>query len=206
MQGIVYVLSNPAMPGMVKIGKTTAEDPQVRLDQLYNTSVPVPFECEVAVRVQDVGQCEQVLHQAFAQCRVNPRREFFKIEAEDVIPLLRYLGDEDVTPNVKPDGDAADPVDVHAGEKLRRQRRPNMDFHEMGILDGAELRLYDPSSERSGIAIVVGPRTVSVDEEEMSITAATRKFFDVDYAKPPGYSWTYEGRLLRDIYNETYDD
>lgn len=205
MQGIVYVLSNPAMPGLVKIGKTTAEDPQVRLDQLYNTSVPVPFECEVAVRVQDVGQCEQALHQAFAQCRVNPRREFFKIEAEDVVPLLKYLGDEDVTPGVKATGEAANPVDVQAGEKLRRQRRPNMDFHEMG-LDGAELRLYDPSGERSGTAIVVGPRTVSVDGEEMSITAATRKFFDVDYAKPPGFSWTYEGRLLRDIYNETYAD
>ena len=206
MQGIIYVLSNPAMPGLVKIGKTTQDDPQVRLDQLYNTSVPVPFTCEIAVRVTDVGQCESVLHQAFVQSRVNPRREFFNLEAEDIIPLLSYLGEEDVTPSVKPEGDAADPVDMRAGENLRRQRRPNMDFHEMGILDGSELRLYDPSGERSGIAIVVGPRRVSVDGEEMTITAATRKFFDVDYAKPPGYSWTYQGRLLRDIYNETYDD
>ena len=206
VQGIVYVVSNPAMPGLVKIGKTKAEDPKVRLDQLYDTNVPVPFICEIAVRVADVDQCERALHQAFAQSRVNPRREFFNLEAEDILPLLSYLGEEDVTPSVKPEGDAADPVDVRAGENLRRQRRPNMDFHEMSIPDGSELRLYDPSGERSGIAIVVGPRRVSVDGEEMTITAATRKFFDVDYAKPPGYSWTHQGRLLRDIYNETYDD
>lgn len=206
VQGIIYVLSNPAMPGLVKIGKTTQDDPQVRLDQLYNTSVPVPFTCEIAVKVADVTQCESVLHQAFVQSRVNPRREFFNLEAEDVIPLLSYLGEEDVTPSVKPEGDAADPIDVQSGENLRRQRRPNMDFHKMGIIDGSELRLYDPSGERSGIAVVVGPRRVSVDGEEMTISAATKRFLGADHTPRPGYSWTYQGRLLRGIYNETYDD
>ena len=41
MPDIVYVLTNPAMPGFVKIGYTT--DIQARLKQLHNTSVPVPF-------------------------------------------------------------------------------------------------------------------------------------------------------------------
>ena len=34
---IVYVLTNPAMPGLVKIGRTTREDPQVRMNELYTT-------------------------------------------------------------------------------------------------------------------------------------------------------------------------
>ena len=42
--GIVYVLTNPAMPGIVKIGKTHASLGS-RLSQLYSTGVPVPFEC-----------------------------------------------------------------------------------------------------------------------------------------------------------------
>lgn len=44
MAVIIYALTNPAMPNLVKIGKTESQDPQVRMDQLYNTSVPLPFE------------------------------------------------------------------------------------------------------------------------------------------------------------------
>ena len=51
--GIVYLLINEAMPGFVKIGKTTRSDPQVRIDELYNSSVPVPFECVLAVKVEN---------------------------------------------------------------------------------------------------------------------------------------------------------
>ena len=39
--GIVYVLTNAAMSGLVKIGKTTQNDFKIRLSQLYSTGVPV---------------------------------------------------------------------------------------------------------------------------------------------------------------------
>ncbi|MYF88497.1 MAG: GIY-YIG nuclease family protein, partial [Boseongicola sp. SB0676_bin_33] len=54
--GIVYVLTNEAMPGLVKIGRTTQDDPRVRMDQLYNgaSGVPVPFDCVLAMRAEDI--------------------------------------------------------------------------------------------------------------------------------------------------------
>ena len=79
---IVYVLTNPAMPGLTKIGKTTQEDIKSRLSQLYTTGVPVPFECIYACQVNDCGAVESALHLAFGNTRVNPKREFFKIEPE----------------------------------------------------------------------------------------------------------------------------
>ena len=48
-EGIVYVLTNPAMPRMVKIGRTGREI-GARLSDLYTTGVPLPFECEYAAR------------------------------------------------------------------------------------------------------------------------------------------------------------
>jgi T5orf172 domain len=53
MLQIVYVLTNPAMPGLVKIGKTYADDVGVRLGQLYTTGVPLPFDLAFACKVAE---------------------------------------------------------------------------------------------------------------------------------------------------------
>lgn len=76
MAGIVYLLTNPAMPGLVKIGKTTRDDLKVRMSELYSTGVPVPFECVKAVKVKDEAAVESALHTAFGPSRVNSQRIF----------------------------------------------------------------------------------------------------------------------------------
>jgi hypothetical protein len=77
---IVYVLSNPAIPGIVKIGRTAKEDAKLRIAQLYTTGVPVPFTLEFACRVPNPDEVEKALHVAFAPHRINLKREFFKID------------------------------------------------------------------------------------------------------------------------------
>ena len=57
--GIVYVLTNPAMNGLVKIGKTSRESVDHRLNELYSTGVPVPFECVFAGKVEDESKVEK---------------------------------------------------------------------------------------------------------------------------------------------------
>ena len=66
--GIVYLLTNPVMPGLVKIGMTTQEDIDKRMKELYTTGVPVPFECQFACKVKkgDCAKIEKALHTAFA--------------------------------------------------------------------------------------------------------------------------------------------
>ena len=59
-EGIVYVLTNPAMPKMVKIGKTGREV-EARLNDLYTTGVPLPFECAYAAKVADMDKVEKAL-------------------------------------------------------------------------------------------------------------------------------------------------
>ena len=63
--GIVYVLTNSAMPGLTKIGMTTQEGVTSRLNQLYTTGVPVPFECDYACQVKDCEKVEAALHSRF---------------------------------------------------------------------------------------------------------------------------------------------
>jgi len=57
--GIVYVLTNSAMPGLVKIGMTNRDSVDARLIVLFDTSVPVPFECEFVCRVENSERIER---------------------------------------------------------------------------------------------------------------------------------------------------
>lgn len=197
----VYVLTNPSMPGLVKIGYTADEDANRRIGQLYTTGVPVPFKLEFACRVPNALEVERALHLAFGPHRINPGREFFRIEPEQAIVILKLLHVQDATTEVAAQPNEVPRVDTEAGEQLRK-RRPNLNFTEMGIPMGAELiSIYDDSA-----AIVCGPRKVRYQGEETSLTAATKFILQVEYAVNPGPFWTYNGKTISDIYNETYPD
>ena len=124
--GIVYVLTNSEMPGLVKIGKTSQGEVEGRLSQLYSTGVPIPFECVYAARVSDAATVEKALHTVFEPHRVNPNREFFRIEPDQAEVILRLIDHEDVTPGVQEQADEID-ADVRVAI-AKRARRPNLNF------------------------------------------------------------------------------
>ncbi|MGY0217636.1 GIY-YIG nuclease family protein [Endozoicomonadaceae bacterium StTr2] len=198
---IVYILSNPAMPGIVKIGKTTQSDVKTRMNQLYTTGVPVPFECIYATQVGDCSKVESALHLAFGPCRVNPNREFFKIDAEQAIAILKLLGNKDVTPELNQElNNNISQAERDSGKKLNK--RPNLNFLEMNIPDGSELIYKDGSVSVK----VSGDKKVLFNGQLMSLTAATREVLGIDYSVQPTPHWTFKGKLLREIYNDTYSD
>lgn len=201
--GIVYVLSNPAMPGIYKIGITGREELRARLRELYScTSIPVPFECEYARRIDNYKQVEKALHTAFRTERVNPDREFFRTEPDRVRALLELFDGEDVTPEVRSDMDKdTTETDKRAGEQLK-SRRPPLNFEEMHIPVGSVLVF-----ERGDIktqATVSSSKKVMYDGTEYSLTALTQKLLQSAYAVAPCPYWTFGGRNLDEIYEETY--
>lgn len=78
MNEIIYILTNEAMPGYVKIGFTNGSLND-RLRQLDRTGVPLPFEVYYACEVKNARNDEQWLHAIFSDRRVRDSREFFKI-------------------------------------------------------------------------------------------------------------------------------
>lgn len=79
--GFIYIMSNPSMSGVVKIGKTT-QSPFVRAKELSTTGVPQPFEVEWFQFVNNHDVLEREVHRFLSEYRVNNNREFFKIEIE----------------------------------------------------------------------------------------------------------------------------
>ena len=203
--GIVYILSNPAMPGIYKIGITSRNDIKHRLKELYTTSVPVPFECEYACRVDDCKKVESALHYAFDPERINSQREFFKTDPERVIAILKLLEKEDITASIKKDENTdVNSVDIEAGKKLKKARRPPLDFLEMGINIGDEIEFLD---EDNPIRVKIkSNKTVEYNNIEYSLTKLTQELLQLDYAIQPTRKWAYDGKNLTDIYNETYEE
>jgi hypothetical protein len=201
MQGIIYLLSNPAMPGIIKIGKTTHEDVKVRMQQLYQTGVPLPFECIYAATVNNIDDVEKALHIAFNPNRLNPKREFFEIDAMQAIAIIKLLQIENVSNLVEQEAEVIDQVEIEAGQAYAR-KRPNFNFIEMGIPIGSEI-YFNTDGE---VAIVISEKLVMFRGTETSLTNATRMALGEGYAYnvAPGPYWTFTGRKLRDIYNETY--
>ncbi len=199
--GIVYVLENAAMPGIVKIGKTSRDSIKERLNELYSTGVPVPFDCAYAARVGNEMEVEKAFHEAFGPYRINPKREFFEIDSGQAIAMLRLIAVEDVTPDVQREAGEID-VESQAGAKKLKSRRPNLNFDEMGIDPGSELK-FTHSDET---VEVVSDRRVKYQENEYSLTAITKELLGVEHAIRPVRYWNYQGKSLLEIYRETYDE
>lgn len=202
--GIVYLLTNPVMPGLVKIGMTTREDMDARMKELYSTGVPVPFECQFACRVKiaDCAKIEKALHTAFSPQRINANREFFRIQVEQAKAILELFHHEDVTEEVidEIENDLTD--DDKAATQNAKVRRPSLNFYEMGMKKGDILLWKDDPS----ISVMINSeRKVIYKGEEVSISSLSAKLkgYNTKYIAPGKY-WKCKDRSLDDIYDETY--
>ncbi len=201
--GFVYVLTNAAMPGLVKIGMTEGEDDaKTRIGQLYTTGVPLPFEIQYACRVDNPREVEQALHTAFGPNRINPKREFFRIDSEQAVVLLRLMHKPDATGELQGPVPNVDEASLTAA-KQESARRPNLNFGEMGIPVGAILTL---DSDPNVTAEVAGQRKVKWGEQETSLSMATQRALCIEYAVRPAPHWRFNGKLLSEIYEETYSE
>lgn len=85
MEGWVYVLSNPCMPGIYKVGMTTTS-PEVRARELSSaTGVPAPFKIEAAFYTHSPLESEKEVHEVLSEWRVNDSREFFELSLGEII-------------------------------------------------------------------------------------------------------------------------
>ena len=75
--GFLYALSNPSMPGLLKIGKTT-NSPEQRMSELQSTGVPTAFVLEFALKVENCDTAESKAHRVLRSCREAGNREFFR--------------------------------------------------------------------------------------------------------------------------------
>lgn len=85
MAGWVYIISNKAMPGILKIGYTE-RTPYIRAYELYNTGCPYPYKVDYSIYVNKPYEVEQKTHEL--QHSTNVGKEWFSCSQEQAIEAI----------------------------------------------------------------------------------------------------------------------
>ncbi len=191
-KGYIYIMTNPALKGMVKIGY--AADVEMRRKQLSTTALP--YEYGIYATYETPGALEdKKLHAMIdnlnPDLRVSKNREFFVMSPEDAYSLLEAIatisGSKARLKKVK-----NNPV------KKQKVRRPPVDFTKCNIPMGAELvYIEDPNI----VATVVSDRKVEYNGEITSLPAITGAIKGHS-TQGPSY-FTYNGKKVSEIAEET---
>jgi hypothetical protein len=193
-KNIIYILTNEAMPGIVKIGKTNV-DIETRMRRLYRTGVPVPFNCFHASIVKNANNVEKRLHNAFDKYRINKNREFFEIPPENILEILEMIEIKNVTPNEDIVETEEDKIAIDKLEK----KKDRFSFKMVDIPIGAILN-FEKNEEKT--CEVIDNNRVKYKDKIMSLSAAALKAL-----KEVGYNWKsaqgaahwlYKGKTLKE--------
>ena len=88
--GYVYILTNKCLKGMVKIGMTS-RPVDTRSKELFNTSLPMPFDEFASLKTSKFVEVEDLVHRILTKLtrkRVNESREFYKIKPGEALEIL----------------------------------------------------------------------------------------------------------------------
>ena len=199
MAEIVYLLTNPVMPDLVKIGRTTNLEERLRSLSTHS-GVPVPFEVFYACEVADSVKVERQIHEGFGDHRINPKREFFRINPERILAILKLVELRDVTPVEDVVEDRVEQDSLNR----ERNRRENFRFSILGLKAGSVLTFLRDESIQ---ATVIDDRRISFEGKETSLSSSALEILRTRYgyrAKTiagPQY-WCHEGKTLSEMRQE----
>ena len=188
-KGYIYIMTNPALLDMVKIGY--AIDVEERRKQLSTTALP--YEYEVYATYETEGNLEdKKLHQLIddlnPDLRISKNREFYVMTPEQAYQLIEAI--------------AIISGSISKLKKVKQERivtkRPPIDFDKCGIPRGAEL-IY---TEDENIKVtVVNNHKVKYKEELTSLSAIVKSIKGYNVAGPSYFM--YNGKLITEIADET---
>ena len=191
MKEIIYILTNDAMSGFIKIGKTSAGIEQ-RIKDLDNTSMPLPFQCFYAAKVYKAEFIEKKIHYIFGEQRVRANREFFSVDPNRVKAAIELVALEEVTPQLQTSLSKEDDEALSKNE-----RRSPFRFSLVKIAVGETLRFV---RDENIICTVVDDKHVLFEDQITSLSAIASQLLKKQGWKSTQVQgplfWMYEDETL----------
>lgn len=191
-KGYIYIMSNPALKDMVKIGY--AADVESRRKQLSTTALPYEYETyatyETSGNLED-KKLHKMIDKLNPDLRISKNREFFILSPEDAYELLESIA------TISGTIDKLKKVKISSAKK-QKTKRPPVNFAKCNIPVGAELIFTEDSSV---VAIVVDDRKVQFNDEITSLSAISDRIKGYSTSGPTFF--TYNGKTISQIAEET---
>ncbi len=191
-KGYIYIMTNPALIDMVKIGFAT--DVETRRKQLSTTALP--YDYEIYATYETSGNLEdKKLHKLIdnlnPDLRVSKSREFFVMKPEDAYELLEAIakisGTADKLKKMRESADTKQTI-----------KKPPVNFRKCNIPVGAKLVC---TKDDSIVVTVYNDRKVEYNNEITSLSAIMQSLNGYPTAGPSFF--TYNGELVADIARRT---
>jgi hypothetical protein len=200
--GIVYILTNDSMPGIIKMG-ITDESIQDRMKSLDNTSIPTPFRFYFAIEDDRYKEIEKLVHNTFADYRIRQNREFFKVDPERAVSALKISGGKELKLKDDMINEDGKIVEEKIDNPNRGKDTKRFQFEKYGIPIGSELVFVRDEEKK---CIVLKNNNVSYNGKEYSISGLAKMLIN-----EMGYNWKtangpnffeYNDILVSDIYKK----
>ena len=138
--GHVYIISNVGSFGedVLKIGMTRRLEPDDRIKELGDASVPFQFDVHAMIRSDDAPALERLLHERFNDLRVNKvnyRKEFFRVPIQR---LREFVGEKSLAATFTMSAEAREYRETVAFEKMAPEERKKYQMPESEINNGGE--------------------------------------------------------------------
>lgn len=190
-KGYIYIMTNPALENMVKIGY--AKNVEQRRKQLSTTALP--YDYEIYATYETPGNLEdKKLHKLIdnlnPNLRVSKSREFFIMTPEDAYELLEAIA------TISGSKDKLQKIKSFKPKQVRK--RPSINFYACGLKKGDELVcVEDPTIK----VVVDSEHKVLYKDVLTSLSAIMSDIKGYNVAGP--LYFTYNGELLTDIAERT---
>lgn len=194
-KGYIYIMTNPALNGMVKLGYAT--NVEQRRKQLSTTALP--YEYEIYATYETSGKLEdKKLHKLIdnlnSDLRVTPTREFYVMTPEDAYELLETIA---IISNT------ADKLKLYKSSAptatgTQKVKKPAVNFYQCGLKEGDELVFtLDPTVR----VTISGEHKVLYNGQLTSLSRVASDIKGYPVAGP--LFFTYNGEIIADIAERT---
>jgi hypothetical protein len=138
--GHVYIISNIGSFGsdVLKIGMTRRLEPEDRVRELGDASVPFTFDVHAMIRSDDAPALERLLHTEFDNFRVNKvnyRKEFFRVPIHS---LREFVVSKNLEASFTLAAEAREYRETLAYEKMTPEERLKYHARETDVIDLTE--------------------------------------------------------------------